>query len=66
MIVLDAYALVAYLHGEPAADEVAELLRTEAAISAANTAEVIDQMVRVVRAEGGKVHALPDSRGGRP
>jgi PIN domain nuclease of toxin-antitoxin system len=45
--VLDAYALIAYLRGEPAAAEVAELLRAGSTLATANAAEVIDQMVRV-------------------
>lgn len=47
MTVLDAYALVAYLRGEPSAEEVADILRGEVAIASANMAEVVDQMVRV-------------------
>jgi PIN domain nuclease of toxin-antitoxin system len=47
MTVLDAYAVIAYLRGENAADEVAELLRSPTQLSAANQAEVIDQLVRV-------------------
>lgn len=47
MTVLDAYAVVAYLRGEPAAAEVAELLRGESALATTNAAEVVDQMVRV-------------------
>ncbi|HEY0816398.1 MAG TPA: PIN domain-containing protein [Pseudonocardia sp.] len=47
MTVLDAYAVIAYLRGEPAAEEVAELLRAGSTLATANAAEVIDQMVRV-------------------
>src|SRR4051794_9277536 len=47
MTVLDAYAIIAYLRGENAADEVAELLRSPTQLSAVNQAEVIDQLVRV-------------------
>jgi ribonuclease VapC len=46
-MVLDAYALVAFLRGEPIADEVAEILRGGTVLSAINAAEVIDQLVRV-------------------
>lgn len=47
MKLLDAAALIAFLRGEPAQDEVAALLRASvAAISAVNLAEVTDQLVR--------------------
>jgi len=45
--VLDAYAVVAYLRGETAADEVAVLLESPTWLSAVNAAEVMDQLVRV-------------------
>jgi len=45
--VLDAYAVIAYLRGEPAADEVAELLVNPTVLSSVNAAEVMDQMARV-------------------
>lgn len=44
---LDAYALVAFLGGEPCGDEVEALLRADGAISAVNLAEVVDRMARV-------------------
>ncbi len=48
MIVLDAYALIAAARGEPAAAEVARLLRTnDCVISAVNLAEVIDHLCRL-------------------
>lgn len=48
MILLDAYALVAFLGEEPAAAEVEELLRHNAcAISTVNLAEAIDISIRV-------------------
>lgn len=50
MTVLDAYAVIAFLRGEPAADQVQALLERpddEAVISAANVAEVIDVLVRL-------------------
>ncbi len=47
MTVLDAYAVIAYLRGEPSAGEVAELLREPTHLTAVNAAEVCDQMVRV-------------------
>lgn len=57
MTVLDAYALVAYLRDEPCADEVVELLRSPTALSAANAAEVLDQLVRVFERDADDVHA---------
>ncbi len=50
MTVLDAYAVIAFLRGEEAANQVRALLERsddEAVISAANVAEVIDVLVRV-------------------
>jgi PIN domain nuclease of toxin-antitoxin system len=44
---LDAYAVIAYLRGEPSADEVAELLHGPTILTSVNAAEVLDQMVRV-------------------
>ncbi|MGH3712103.1 MAG: PIN domain-containing protein [Micromonosporaceae bacterium] len=57
MTVLDAYALVAYLRGEAAANEVAALLRTPTTLSAANAAEVLDQLTRVYGRDADDVHA---------
>jgi PIN domain nuclease of toxin-antitoxin system len=45
--VLDAYALLAYLRGEAAAEPVARLLRVPAVISGVNAAEVVDRLVRL-------------------
>jgi predicted nucleic acid-binding protein len=45
--VLDAYAVIAYLRGEPSAQEVADLLRAPTLLVAVNAAEVVDQLVRV-------------------
>lgn len=46
---LDASALVAFVRGEPAADEVADALRSgDAAVAAVNVAEVVDVLVRRV------------------
>jgi len=56
MTVLDAYAVVAYLRGEPVADDVADILREETVLSAANAAEVIDQLVRVHGGDADDVH----------
>jgi PIN domain nuclease of toxin-antitoxin system len=55
--VLDAYAVVAYLRGEPCADDVEQLLRSPTLLSAANAAEVLDQLVRVFRRDADDVHA---------
>ena len=46
MTILDAYAVVAYLRGEPSSDEVAELLREPTQLTTVNAAEVCDQMTR--------------------
>jgi len=47
-VLLDAYALIALLADEPAADEVEALLRRgEAAITAVNLAEALDVLQRV-------------------
>ncbi len=52
MILLDAYALLAYLRDEPAADSVTSILRTNScAMSAVNLAEILDQLIRVDRLE---------------
>mgnify|MGYP002632248279 FL=1 len=47
MTVLDAYAVIAYLLNEPAADDVAELFTRPTVLASVNAAEVMDQMVRV-------------------
>jgi predicted nucleic acid-binding protein len=49
--VLDAYAVIAYLRGEPSAAEVADLLRGPSVLTSVNAAEVRDQMVRVFNAD---------------
>ena len=50
MIILDAYAVLALLKGEPAAKFVAELLdgNDEARLTAVGAAEVVDHLVRLV------------------
>ena len=50
MTVLDAFAVLAFLKDEPAAGEVAELLRAvpRPALSALGVAEVLDHLVRLV------------------
>jgi PIN domain nuclease of toxin-antitoxin system len=57
MIVLDAYAVVAYLRGEQAAVDVAALLRSRTVLSSVNAAEVLDQLVRVFGRDPDDVHA---------
>ena len=55
MILLDAYALIAFLIGGPAAGEVRGLLRSgEAGVATANLAEALDVSARV--------HGLPIAR----
>jgi PIN domain nuclease of toxin-antitoxin system len=47
-VLLDAFALIALLRDEPAADEVETILRRgEAAMSAVNLAEALDVLQRV-------------------
>lgn len=57
MTVLDAFAVLAFLRGEPAAANVAHLLREATVLSAANAAEVVDQLVRVFGRDTDDVHA---------
>jgi predicted nucleic acid-binding protein len=50
--VLDAYAVIAYLRSEPAADQVRPLLDAgEGALTAVGLAEVLDHLVRLAGAE---------------
>lgn len=52
MTVLDAYAVIAYLRDEPAADEVRPLLEAgDTALTAVGLAEVLDHLVRLASAE---------------
>lgn len=51
MVLLDAYALLAFFKNEKAADEVAALLRRESAVSAVNLAEVSDHLIRIQHCE---------------
>jgi PIN domain nuclease of toxin-antitoxin system len=46
VIVLDAFGLIAYFRGEPAAEEVAKVIRSGALLSAVNAGEVVDQLAR--------------------
>jgi PIN domain nuclease of toxin-antitoxin system len=55
--VLDAYAVLAYLRAERCADEVSRLLRAPTVLTAANAAEVFDQLVRVYQRDPDDVHA---------
>lgn len=57
MTVLDAYAVIAYLRDERAAEPVADLLREPTVLSVVNAAEVIDQLVRVYGRDADDVHA---------
>lgn len=54
---LDGYAVLAYLRDEAAAESVTLLLRSPTVLSAANAAEVIDQLVRVYGRDPDDVHA---------
>jgi len=50
--VLDAYAVIAYLRDEPAADHVRPLLEAgDAALTAVGLAEVLEHLVRLANAE---------------
>lgn len=59
MITFDACALEAYFRAEPAAHEVRDLLRSgeQKIVTAINSAEVLDRMVRVLGADLGEVQA---------
>jgi len=57
MTVLDAYAVLAYLRDETAAELVTELLHSATVLSAVNATEVIDQLVRVYGRDPDDVHA---------
>jgi PIN domain nuclease of toxin-antitoxin system len=48
LIVLDAYAVIAFLRDEPAADEVASLMRSDVvAMTAVGLGEVVDHLTRL-------------------
>ena len=52
MTVLDAYAVIAYLRAEPAADRVRTLLEAgDAALTAVGLGEVLDHLIRLVAAD---------------
>jgi PIN domain nuclease of toxin-antitoxin system len=57
VIVLDAYAVLAYLRDERAAEEVGKLLSGPTMLAAVNAAEVVDQLVRVYAQDPDDVHA---------
>lgn len=57
MIVLDAYAVLAYLRDERAADAVGDLLAAPTRLTAVSAAEVLDQLVRVYGRDVDDVHA---------
>jgi len=58
-VLLDAFALIALLRGEPAADEVETILRRgDAAISAVNLAEALDVLQRVDGADPARIEAV--------
>lgn len=57
MTVFDAYAVLAYLRDEPAAEPIGELLHAPTVLSAVNATEVIDQLVRVYGRDPDDVHA---------
>lgn len=52
MTVLDAYAVIAFLRGEPAAEHVRPLLQDrDAALTAVGLAEVLDHLIRLAKAD---------------
>ena len=57
MTALDAFAVLAFLRDEPAADEVEQLLRAPTVLAAVNAAEIVDQLVRVYGHDVDDVHA---------
>lgn len=57
VIVLDAYAIIAFLRGEQSAAEVAPLLPEPSQLTAINAAELYDQMSRVFGSDPDSVDA---------
>lgn len=58
-VLLDAFALIALLRGEPAADEVETILRRgEAAMSTVNLAEALDVLQRIDGVERARLDAV--------
>ena len=67
MTFLDAYALVAFIAGEPAASQVAALLRDgDAAVTVVNLAEVLDVTQRVHRIPAEEMRGLVETLVGDP
>lgn len=56
LTVLDAYAVLAYLRDERAAEAVGELLAEPTVLTVVNAAEVLDQLVRVYGRDADEVH----------
>ncbi len=57
MTLLDTFAVIAFLRGEPCADEVSILLRAPTVLTSVNAAEVVDRLVRIFGREADDVHA---------
>jgi PIN domain nuclease of toxin-antitoxin system len=52
LTILDAYAVLAFLKAEAAADDVEHLIRAgDAALTSLGVAEVLDHLIRIVRAD---------------
>ena len=61
MVILDAFALVAFARDEPAAGEVERLLREETtAVTSVNYAEALDRLIRVRGAGESRARAALD------
>lgn len=66
-VLLDAYAVIAVLRGEPAADELRPVLEAgDALMHPLNLGEVIDRMVRLAGADADEVEADVALLGVRP
>jgi PIN domain nuclease of toxin-antitoxin system len=57
-MILDAYAVLAFLRDEPAADAVDEIMSTEsgAAVTSVGLGEVLDHLIRVIGIDPGVAH----------
>lgn len=63
-VLLDAFALIAYLGDEPAAPEVQRMLWEDSpAMSSVQVAEVVDRMIRVYGADADEIEILPSALG---
>lgn len=60
MILLDAFALIAFLNGEPAADDVRRLLRQHVGMLSINLAEAVDILGRVHGVRVAEMRAVLD------